>query len=299
MPNSGRIKIVPIQSALVTGAGGLLGRATVNRLVDLGVEVHAVVRDRAQAHRDDVVFHEIDLSRPMTTQELPQRVDAVFHLAQAREFRDFPAAAPQVFAINVATTAFLLDWAQRRNASAFVYASSGGVYAGSADPLSEEAPLRAPHELGYYLTTKLSSEALVGSYAEQFTAVSLRYFFIYGPGQDRSMLIPRLYDRVRTGEALALQGADGMAINPVHVTDAALATVAALNLTGRATVNVAGPQRLSLREIGELFGRDSGKEPAFELSGGEATDLIASVDLMSEKLVAPRRTLAGSLNDIR
>jgi nucleoside-diphosphate-sugar epimerase len=287
-------------SALVSGAAGLLGRAVVDALADSGVEVHALVRARAQAYRDDVVFHEADLAAPLERAALPGQVDAVFHLAQAREFRDFPASAPTVFAINVASTAFLLDYAVSAGTTSFVYASSGGVYRGApGTELTEESPLQDPASLGYYLATKLSSEALAASYSTQFATAALRYFFIYGPGQERSMLIPRLYDRVTKGEPLGLQGDDGMRINPVHVTDAAAATVAAAALAGANAVNVAGPQAVSLRQLGELFGKDSDHEPLFEHSPGVPADLIASTARMSELLVRPAITVSDALADIR
>lgn len=287
-----------MSTALVTGAAGLLGRAVVDLLANSGAEVHALVRSRGQAFRDDVVFHEVDLTRPLQAEGLPSRIDSVFHLAQAREFRDFPGSATKVFAINVATTAFLLDLAVNAGASAFVYASSGGVYRPGPDALTEDGPLLSPAQLGFYLATKLSSEALVGSYASQFAATSLRYFFIYGPGQERSMLIPRLYDRIAKGEPLSFQGQDGMRINPVHVSDAAAATVAASRLEASATVNVAGPQVVSLREIGELFSGDLGQELRFEQAAGEPADLVASTNRMSELLVRPEVTLAQALPGI-
>jgi nucleoside-diphosphate-sugar epimerase len=286
-------------AVLVTGAAGLLGRAVVDQLADTGTEVHALVRDRSQSHRDDVAFHEVDLARPLYASGLPGRIDAVLHLAQAREFRDFPRSAPQVFAINVASTAFLLDWALSAGATHFVSASSGGVYRAGGEVLTEDAPLQDLDRLGYYLATKASSEALVASYAAQLVPVSLRYFFIYGPRQAREMLIPRLYDRVRAGEPIALQGEHGMRINPVHASDAAAATIAALQLDTASVVNVAGPQTVSLRELGQLFGRDLGVEPAFDSTPGEPANLVASIESMSSLLRAPSMALADALADIR
>ena len=289
-----------MKTALVTGAAGLLGQAVTIALAEAGVEVHALVRSTSQAFRDDVVFHEVDLAQPLDTKTLPERVDVVFHLAQAREFRDFPETALPVFSVNLASTAFLLDYAYRVGAKSFVYASSGGVYAGkSKAALTEASPLQSPAQLGYYLATKLSSEALVESYSAQFSVAVLRYFFIYGLGQARSMLIPRLYDRVLNGEPISLQGECGMSVNPVHVSDAAAATVAAAQLKGGNTINIAGPEAVSLKEMGVIFGRHCGREALFEHSKGTANDLIASTAKMNELLLAPTITLSASLDDIR
>ena len=287
-------------TALVTGAAGLLGRATVDALADDGVEVHALVRRADQGHRADVTWHEVDLAAPIDSAALPGRIDAVLHLAQAREFRDFPASAMTTFGINVVSTATLLDWALRVGAANFVYASSGGVYRPQPGiALTEDAPLHEPAKAGHYIGTKLASEALVGAYAGQFSTAILRYFFIYGPGQERSMLIPRLYDRVARGEAISLQGEAGMRINPVHARDAAAATAAAARLAQSVTANIAGPEVVSLRDIGERFAADLGVEPVFEQADGTPGDLLAATEVMSDLLAAPRIALADALADIR
>jgi len=287
------------KKAIVTGAAGLLGRETVTQLANAGVEVHALVRSGDQAFRDDVEFHAVDLGRPLDAARLPSGVDVVYHLAQAREFRAFPEKALPTFAINVASTAFLLDWAVSAGASNFVYASSGGVYRGGTEQtLTEDAPLQSPETLGYYLAGKLASESLVHSYAGQFATTVLRYFFIYGPGQARGMLIPRLYDRVRNGEPLQIQGSDGMRINPVHAEDAAAATIIAAEIAGRSTINIAGPEVVSLRQIGELFGEVLNTRPVFEAVEGIPTHLVASTLRMATELVAPSITLREAVSEL-
>src|SRR5206468_7571481 len=49
-----------------------------------------------------------DLRHPLEGAGLPSSIDAVVHLAQSRRYREFPAGAEDVFALNVRAT-FELD----------------------------------------------------------------------------------------------------------------------------------------------------------------------------------------------
>src|SRR5207247_1694483 len=150
-----------------------------------------------------------------------------------------------IFAVNTASTAHLLDFARRAGARTFVYASSGGVYGGGDAPLHEGGAIKPDN---FYAASKAAAEAIVHAYAPEITAVVLRYFFIYGRGQ-RDMLVPSLVARIHRGEPVTLQGNDGIHINPIHAEDAAAATVAALSLREPDTINVAGPQPVTLRSL--------------------------------------------------
>ena len=59
---------------------------------------------------------------------LPSHIDGVLHLAQSHAYRDFPAGAVDMFRVNVASTASLLEYARRAGASRFYLASTGSVY---------------------------------------------------------------------------------------------------------------------------------------------------------------------------
>lgn len=269
---------------LVTGAGGLLGR----HLVPLLQETAEVIApDRAA----------LDLSRPLDPASLPARIDAVIHLAQSRRFRDFPDGAGDMFQVNTAAPLALADYARRAGASNFVYASTGGVYAPSDTPIGEGAPLAEP--MGFYPASKRAAELLLAPFHAHFHLAILRYFFIYGPGQARDMLVPRLIDSVREGREIQLQGEDGLRINPVHVDDAARAVVAATGLDESAIINVAGSETLSLRDIAGTFGKAVGRSPRFELGPTPAArDLVADIGRMRTLLVAPTIRFASRMAEL-
>jgi len=277
---------------LVTGAGGFLGRRLTHHLLSAGHEVTAIVRGVAAGrHHDDVALPGarvvgIDLAN-LDTGKLPRGIDAIYSIAQSSHFRDFPAKADDIFAVNVSANMKLLQWAMDNKVRKFIFASSGGIYGArpggvlrESDPLSVDAPL------GFYLGTKLCAEVILQNCRQFFeTMVILRPFFIYGPGpQRKDMLIARIVESVRNGQPIFLQGHDGLRLNPVFVDDAAAAFCRALDLEGWHIINVAGPVAVTLREIGEKIGTCLGREAVFEVKEGAPMDYVAAIDAARAKL---------------
>ncbi len=270
---------------LVTGATGLVGGALIEML-DGATKPYAVSRTAPdRIDRSCWINHDLTSQLP---RQMPAHIDTVVHLAQSLRFRDFPEAATDIFEVNVGSTARLLDWASRVGVRRFVYASSGGIYGHGDEGFREDDVIRSPATLGYYLASKRSAELLVEAYESEFIVVILRFFFVYGPRQRESMLIPRLTAAVKAGEPVALQGPDGIRINPIYVTDAATATKAALLMEHSARVNVAGPDVLSIRDIAQIIGRQVGREPTFSIATeGQPRHLVGDISRMRALLHDP------------
>jgi UDP-glucose 4-epimerase len=282
---------------LITGANGLLGVHAVRQLVAQH-QVHALVHSAPLEPVAGVTYHVIDLSGDWSTESLPGALDAVIHLAQSSRFREFPEQAMDVFGVNVASTARLLDYARISGAKHFILASSGGVYGAGDEAFKENAQIPHHGQLGYYLGSKLSGEVLAQNYSSLMNVTVLRFFFMYGKGQKRSMLVPRLIDNVMAGQAITLQGNDGIRINPIHVSDAVAALEHCLELEGSHTFNVAGAQVLSLRDIAGIIGEAVGRDPVFKIEEVESRHLIANIDALSESLIAPRVSFAQGILEL-
>lgn len=282
---------------LVTGVAGLLGRRLAELCAGHGCVVSGVARSPrgTKAEYDEIV---VDLLDPEFARRLPTHVDAVIHLAQSSRFREFPESASDLFGVNVHATASLLDYALRAGASQFVYASSGGVYGANVGHLSEKTLVQEMESLGHYLGSKICGEILTRSYARYLNASIIRPFFIYGPRQRRDMLIPRLFDRVKSGMPIQLQGSNGIRINPIHVDDAAEALWSLVDQALGVTVNIAGPDVLSIRDVAEGFATYQGTACSYELVPGEAQDLVADISLMRSTLHKPTRRLLDSIGDV-
>ena len=252
----------------------------------------------ASAH-ENVLPLAVDLSRPLDPAALPERLDAVVWLAQSNRFRDFPEGADDMFQVNLAQLHGMLEQARRAGARRFVYASTGSVYAPSGSPLTEDSPTGRAGELGFYAASRLAAELLVGSYKDVMDVSILRFFFVYGRGPKRDMLIPRLVDTVREGKTVTLAGEAGIRINPLNARDAAAAVEAALSLSGVNVVNVAGPEILSIRDICDVSGKAAGVEPVYQTQpDARPQDVVADITRMKALLGAPAIGFREGVSDL-
>ena len=267
---------------VVTGATGVLGTALLPVLTQRDDDVVGLCRPGTEPPVvDGVRWVAQDLAAPLSD-DLPGSVDGVFHLAQSPRFREFPDGAVHVIEVNTMATTRLLDYCRRAGGRTFVFASTGAVPGASPNPITESDP-PAPSNL--YAISKYASELIVEQHRSVLAAHSLRYFFIYGPAQ-KAMMMPGIIGRVRNGQAVQLAGENGISINPVYADDAARATAAALDLDEGATINVAGPEIVTIRQIAEAIGAELGRVPTFQ-NVDEQPDFIASIDRMSRLLGAP------------
>jgi nucleoside-diphosphate-sugar epimerase len=246
---------------LLTGATGLIGREVV-RQAPADWELVAIGRAHA------------DLTQPGFAAALPTDVDAVVHLAQARDYRHFPECAPGVVAVNVTATAALLDHAARCGAQQVLLASTATVYEPRPEPLTEESPVRVR---SIYAASKRSAELLATPYAAQLPVRALRIFTTYGPERD-GRLVADLIHRVETGRAVTVQGKRGLMTSPIHTSDVARAIIAAVQRppdTGELDLVNVGGAPLGIRDMAQAIGRALGREPVFEAVEGEPPCFVA------------------------
>jgi nucleoside-diphosphate-sugar epimerase len=280
---------------LVTGANGLLGRATIARLAPSS-QIYALVRAPPQQAVPGAVKAVVHDLREPWLPHLPDVPDTIVHLAQSPLYRDFPEGARDVFELNVGATQRLLDWACHHKVKRFIYASSGSIYGHGGDVFHEDAPIEAVAALGHYVACKRCGELLTETYGGRMLVIVLRFFFAYGPGQRNSMLIPSLVDRITHGRPVDLQGDDGIRLNPIYVDDAAAAILAATRLEVSETINVAGPQVVTLREIALMVGDLTGCRPRFDIqSDVEPRHLVGGTRTMRRLLWAPKIEMAEGL----
>ncbi len=253
-----------------------------------GWNLYGISRRKPKTPANVVNHISIDFSKEWDVSLLPEQVNAVIHLAQSEYFRDFPERAHETFKTNVESVVKLLEYARQHNAKTFILASSGGIYGYGDKEFSEKEPITSKGDLSFYLGTKLCSEIIAENYTQYMNIIILRFFFVYGPGQNKTMLIPRLIGSVLNNRPIALDGEDGIRINPTYVSDAVDAICRSLLLCKSQKINIGGPEVLSLKEIGKTIGSLLKKKPCFSINDEiEPRNLIGDIQKMSKRLNAP------------
>ncbi|MBD2867139.1 NAD-dependent epimerase/dehydratase family protein [Paenibacillus arenilitoris] len=209
---------------LVAGASGVVGRALVPMLVEQGHEVTGTTRTGNYA---------VELSRlgaqpvvlDMFDREAAFRVirgirpDAVIHQLTSLGARDFAEHAR----LRVEGTRNLVDASLEAGARRMVAQSISWAYAPGEGPAQEDQPLHLDAAMPRKLTVD-SVHALESAVAEMPEHVILRYGLFYGPG---TWYAPDglMAEQAREGQLPATDGVSSF----IHVQDAALAAVQALN----------------------------------------------------------------------
>ncbi len=206
-------------TALVTGAGGFLGRHVIDLLVARGEQPRALVRAGAQTAalaEAGADVYSCDLGNGPLPREVLRGVDRVLHCAA----RTGPWGPDDEYQrVNVTGLAALVHAALEAGVRRFVHVSSitvhGNDVQGEAD---EDAPLRA--EPNPYSRSKLAGERLLARMIrEQRAPVTIvRPGWIYGPRDNSSFA--RIARRVESGHMVTL-GSGTNHLPLIYVGDAA------------------------------------------------------------------------------
>lgn len=269
---------------LVTGATGLIGRATVAALVAAGHRVTALSRSGALVNGAEPLACDLTVPGGVET-AVSAGAEVLVHLAWVAGAERWHGAAN-------------LDWVRHSLVLAQAFAEAGGrrfVGAGScaeydwtAGLLSETSPLRPA--TAYGAAKAATGLALCGASGALGLSVAwARIFFVFGPGEPRGRLFGDLIHGLAAGETVACT--DGLQRRDfLHVDDLgrALAELALADVEG--PVNIAHGTPVAVRDlIGEV---------AAQLGAGDRVGLgqrprpAGDPDLLAADVTRARAALA-------
>jgi NAD dependent epimerase/dehydratase len=268
------------KTVVVTGAGGFIGSHVVERLIDEGAHVRAMLRYTSRGRRgwldvlraDALARTEIvlgDVRDFDAVREITRAADAVFHLAALIGIPYSYEHPQEVIDTNiVGTSNVLLAAKELESLERIVLTSTSEVY-GSAQriPMDEDHPLQAQSP---YSATKIAADALGLSFHRSFglPVTIVRPFNAYGPRQSARAVIPTILTQAISGGPLRLGRLDTTR-DFTYVTDTAGAFVAigAADAAVGEVANAGSGYEVSIREIVEKAGRIVGRE--LEVEGDE------------------------------
>ena len=213
----------------VTGALGFTGRAVAERLLAGGHDVVTLSRRSGSGDTlaSKVTVHPLDFGRPEALRAALEGADTLINTYWLR----FPRGR-QTFEGAVAESAVLLGAARDAGVRRVVHVS---VVRASPDA---DTP---------YVRAKAALESVVRSSGLEWVVV--RPTLTYGPAD---ILINNLAWALRRLPVYGLPGLGGYRVQPVHVDDVARICVEAIDWPAGQTVDAAGPETLTYRELVEL-----------------------------------------------
>ena len=223
-----------------------------------------------------VTILEGDIRDPDACHQAVEGADFVLHHAAEASVPHSIEDPGGCVAINIGGTINLLEAARSAGTvKRFVFASSCAVYGDTPGSSKHEATQTDP--LSPYASSKLSAEYFCRNFfrLHGLQTVSLRYFNVYGPGQDPNgayaAVIPKFITAITEGRKPIIYGDGEQSRDFIYVDDiveANLRAAAATRGVGGRAFNIGGGQSASLKQIveklAEILGRplETDNQPA-------------------------------------
>jgi 2-alkyl-3-oxoalkanoate reductase len=224
------------RKVLVTGGGGFLGRAVVDRLVERGDHVFSFCRSH-YPELERLNINQIcgDIADKYAVERAVRGMEIVFHVAAKPGIW---GTYEEFYRPNVMGTHHIIDACLKYDVSYLIHTSSPSVIFDGSDMEGVNESLPYPdHYSAHYPKTKAMAEKAVRKACSEIGTVCLRPHLIWGPGDNH--LVPRILARGKANRLIQV----GNGKNKVDVT----------YIDNAADAHILAAQRLS--ENPELSGR--------------------------------------------
>lgn len=203
-----------LPNVLVTGGCGFIGSHVVQALQTLA-SVRILDLAHTPAHGPGM---SADIRDEDALEAAMRSADVVIHLAAISDIVRAQADPAKCIDVNVAGTRLVARYAERAGVRRLVFASSAAVY-GRATGGRPSAETDEPNPSCVYGWSKLSGEKALAQFNRRGgSAISLRFFNVYGPGQRRGV-VPSMLAAATAGTPLVVHGGGDVRRDFVAVRD--------------------------------------------------------------------------------
>ena len=274
-----------IKKAIVTGGAGFIGSNLVDKLIDMGVEVH-IIDNLSTGFEKNInpkaTFHKIDIStiNPELAWYEFKNTDAIFHTAALARVQPSIKDPIPFDSVNVGGTLRMLKLAHNLGVKRFVYSASSSCYGNNKNfptPETESTNPLSPYGLQKYI-----GEQYCKMFSEVYglDTVSLRYFNVYGERMSLEgaykLAIPIFANQILSGKPLTIHNDGEQRRDFTYVGDVVNANILAAT----------NPEDLK----GEAFNIGNGNN----YSVNELADMLGGEKSYGNKVIEPFQTLADN-----
>lgn len=258
------------ETYLVTGGAGFIGSHLVKRLVRDGCQVRVVDNlatgqlCRLDPVRAAIELIEADLADEAVARRAVEGIDYVLHQAAVPSVQRSVNDPIGTHRANVTATLNLLESARRAGVRRLIYAASSSAY-GDTEALPKREAMPAD-PLSPYALQKFAGERYCKIYRELYglETVSLRYFNVFGPGQDPrseySAVIPKFVAALLAGRPLTIYGDGEQSRDFTYIDNVVEANLLALKAPDAAgkVCNIGCGERITLNQLVALLEKQLG-----------------------------------------
>jgi UDP-glucose 4-epimerase len=297
---------------LVTGGAGFIGSHLAQELAERNYNV--VIIDNLftgkkenieeLVKKDNVEFNQGSITDVPLLQSLFKGVEYVFHQAAIPSVPrsvDNPLASHEA---NATGTLNVLLAARDSGVKKVIYASSSSVY-GDIPTLPKREDM-APNPQSPYAVTKLTGEYYCQVFQQVYglSTVCLRYFNVYGPGQDPdsqyAAVIPKFIKRVSEGMPPIIFGDGEQTRDFTFIRDAVEANILFAESNASGVFNIGEGSNISINELAMLVSRlmDKDLEPVHHAPrAGDIRHSLADIAKAKACGYNPKYTLERGLKE--
>lgn len=290
---------------VVTGGAGFIGSHIASKLVEQGEQV-VVFDDLSTGNASNVPMGAglvagtvLDLS---LLKDAFDGVDKVYHLAAIASVPRSVSDPLTTNEVNIKGTLNVLFAAKEKHVSKVVFASSSSVYGDTDEPVQSEEAVLAP--CSPYALSKLAGESHCNAFLEThgLQTVCLRYFNVYGSGQDArsqyALAIPAFIDRITSHMNVIMYGDGYQERDFIYIDDVVDASIYAANSHMVGVYNVGAGASISMNELARMIMELTGIEVGIEhvdCRAGDPRRTCANISRLISAGFLPRYGLIDGL----
>ncbi|MCJ7791300.1 MAG: SDR family oxidoreductase [Dehalococcoidia bacterium] len=297
---------------LVTGGAGFIGSHLAQELAERNYNV--VIIDNLftgkkenieeLVKKDNVEFNQGSVTDVPLLQSLFKGVEYVFHQAAIPSVPRSVANPLASHEANATGTLNVLLAARDSGVKKVIYASSSSVY-GDIPTLPKREDM-APNPQSPYAVTKLTGEYYCQVFQQVYglSTVCLRYFNVYGPGQDPdsqyAAVIPKFIKRVSEGMPPIIFGDGEQTRDFTFIRDAVEANILFAESNASGVFNIGKGSKISINELAMLVSRlmDKDLEPVHHAPrAGDIRHSLADIAKAKACGYNPKYTLERGLKE--